>query len=676
MTRQNSPEDRRRIASEPPETTHRCTIWLKTDGTIAAVTDLFLETTGFTREEFVGHDALTLLSRSAVEDAPVEDGGDDALAEAIQRLLDADTIAVETVETEIPTADGDTASFTLDLVSRPSDEEFRGSVGVHPTESEQEIRDRELWVKTHAMDDADIALCLSDPNRPDNPLIYVNKGFEEVTGYTASEAIGQNCRFLQGEETDPETVDQLREAVDEGEPASVELKNYRKDGTPFWNRVEVVPIRDESGDIVHFLGSQRDITERKQREQQLREQREQLLALDQLNRVIRGINSALVSMSTREEVEEIVCERLADSSSYAAAWIGEVNSARGTITPRASAGIDTASLSSETESLDATDGERASPAMRATRSQEVEVVTDVEDEPDSEWRSWALENGYRSVAAVPIGFQEFQYDVLTIYSSREHGFTGQERDAVAQLREIVGHAINAIERKEALLDNIVVQLEFVMRDPESPLFAATDGSDCTVTYERTIPLADDKAIQFIRVHGMGWEEVRTALTDDPSVDHARVVSEREDGCLVEIRSPETPITSKLAGYGGQVVEAVVEDGEFRVVVEVPHEIDLREIATAVQRAYPDAELVAQRSTTRSVQTLKQFQSALASRLTDKQQAALEAAFAAGYFTWPRESTGEEIAEGLGIAPATFHEHLRNGLSQLLGASLEGADRSD
>ncbi|WP_224449585.1 bacterio-opsin activator domain-containing protein [Haloprofundus salilacus] len=676
MTHQNPPEDGRRIASGAPDTTHRCTIWLQTDGTIAAVTDRFLETTRYTREEFVGRDALSVLTREV--DEP-DDEANDALAKAIQRLLDANTISVETVETEVPTADDDTASFALDLISRPPDEEFRGSVGVQPDESEQGIHGRDRWVKIRAMDDASIALCLTDPRRPGNPLIYVNRGFEAVTGYTAEEAIGQNCRFLQGDDTDPEAVDQLREAVDEGEPASVELKNYRKDGTPFWNQVEVVPIRDENGEIVHFLGSQRDVTERKQRERKLREQREQLLALDQINRVIQGINSALVSMSTREEVEELVCRRLADSSSYAAAWIGEVNSARGTITPRASDGIDTAALESETEALDVAnaDDERfASPAMRATRTQEVVVVSNIEDEADSEWSAWALENGYNSAAAVPIGFQEFQYDVLTIYSSRDHAFSGQERGAVAQLREIVGHAINAIERKEALLDNIVVELEFVMRDPSSPLFGATNDGDCTVTYERTIPLADDKAIQFIRVNGMGWEEVRTALTDDPSVDHARVVSEQEDGCLVEIRSPETPITSKLATYGGQVVEAVVEDGEFRVVVEVPHEIDIREIATAVQRAYPDAELVAQRSTTRSVQTLKQFQSALASRLTDKQQAALEAAFVAGYFTWPRESTGEEIAEGLGIAPATFHEHLRNGLAQLLGASLEGADRSN
>ncbi|WP_224335639.1 bacterio-opsin activator domain-containing protein [Haloprofundus halobius] len=672
MTHQDSPTDGRRIASESPDATHRCTIWLKTDGTIAAVTDLFLETTGYSREEFVGQDALSLL---AGDTADTVDGDEDTpLAKAIQRLLDADTISVETVETEVPTADGGYASFALDLISRPPDEEFRGSVGIQPDEGKQGIRDRELWVKTRAMDDASIALCLTDPNRPDNPLIYVNNGFEEVTGYTAEEVVGQNCRFLQGAGTDPETVDQLREAVDEGEHASVELKNYRKDGTPFWNQVEVVPIRDEDGEIVHFLGTQRDVTERKQRERQLREQREQLVALDQINRIIRSINSALVSISTREEVEEIVCERLADSPSYAAAWIGEVNSARGTITRRASAGIDASALDSE--NTDEGDDQFASPAMEATRTQDVEVVTDLENEPESEWRSWALEHGYRSAAAVPIGFQEFQYDILTIYSEREHGFSGQERDAVTQLREIVGHAINAIERKEALLDNIVVELEFVMRDPNSPLFAATDDSDCTVTYERTIPLADDKAIQFIRVHGMGWEEVQSALTDDPSVDHARVVSEQEDGCLVEIRSPETPITSKLATYGGQVAEAVVEDGEFRVVVEVPHEIDIREIATAVQRAYPDAELVAQRSTTRSVQTLKQFQSALASRLTDKQQAALEAAFAAGYFTWPRESTGEEIAEGLGIAPATFHEHLRNGLAQLLGAALEGTDRSD
>jgi predicted DNA binding protein len=109
---------------------------------------------------------------------------------------------------------------------------------------------------------------------------------------------------------------------------------------------------------------------------------------------------------------------------------------------------------------------------------------------------------------------------------------------------------------------------------------------------------------------------------------------------------------------------------MRVVVDLTHEVNVREVIDVIRSRYSDSELVAQRSTTRSVQTLKEFRSAIGDRLTEKQRSALEAAYAAGYFSWPRESTGEEIANALGVSPPTFHQHLRLGLEELLSASLD------
>jgi len=128
---------------------------------------------------------------------------------------------------------------------------------------------RELQVKEQALDEAPVGVTLADPHREDQPLVYLNEGFERITGYTASECYGRNCRFLQGEHTDPEPVARLREGIDAGEPVSVELRNYRADGTPFWNRVTVTPIRDDEGKVQALLGIQRDVTERREREQRL-----------------------------------------------------------------------------------------------------------------------------------------------------------------------------------------------------------------------------------------------------------------------------------------------------------------------------------------------------------------------------------------------------------------------
>ena len=119
------------------------------------------------------------------------------------------------------------------------------------------------------------AVTLSDPRLPDQPLIYVNAAFTAITGYTAQEVVGRNCRFLQGPQTDRAVVAQIRAAIAAGESLSVELLNYRKDGTPFWNEVALSPVRTAGGEVHTFIGLQHDITARKQAEQVSRLEQEQ-----------------------------------------------------------------------------------------------------------------------------------------------------------------------------------------------------------------------------------------------------------------------------------------------------------------------------------------------------------------------------------------------------------------
>ena len=135
--------------------------------------------------------------------------------------------------------------------------------------TERKEREQTLTRRTHAIEDAPVGIAISDPNRADNPLMYVNDAFVEMTGYSREEALGENCRFLQGEHTDPDRVDRLREAIDAEEPVSVTLRNYRKDGTEFWNHLEVAPVTTDTGEVVNYVGFQQDVTDRKQRQAQL-----------------------------------------------------------------------------------------------------------------------------------------------------------------------------------------------------------------------------------------------------------------------------------------------------------------------------------------------------------------------------------------------------------------------
>ncbi len=101
-----------------------------------------------------------------------------------------------------------------------------------------------------------VAACVSDPRQSDNPIIACNDAFLILTGYTRSEVLGRNCRFLRGPGTEPERTQQLRDAIAVHQPLMVEILNYKKDGTPFRNAVMIAPLFDAQGQIEYYLGSQ------------------------------------------------------------------------------------------------------------------------------------------------------------------------------------------------------------------------------------------------------------------------------------------------------------------------------------------------------------------------------------------------------------------------------------
>jgi PAS domain S-box-containing protein len=115
------------------------------------------------------------------------------------------------------------------------------------------------------------SLTLADFRRPDMPLIYVNQGFERMTGYTRQEAIGRNCRFLQGASTDSGAVVRMKRALVDEETVIFDLINYWKDRSQFWNRISLRPVVNGRGKATHFVGIQSDITRMRDVEQRLYE---------------------------------------------------------------------------------------------------------------------------------------------------------------------------------------------------------------------------------------------------------------------------------------------------------------------------------------------------------------------------------------------------------------------
>lgn len=131
-------------------------------------------------------------------------------------------------------------------------------------------------VLTQILDSCVNGVTLSDPDYEDSPIVYANKAFADMCGYEQSEIIGRNCRFLQGSDRDQPELDRLRAAIKKSEPVEVTLRNYRKNGELFHNRLVVKPLFDERGHVVYFLGIQYDITEQVAAQEEIKNLTEKL----------------------------------------------------------------------------------------------------------------------------------------------------------------------------------------------------------------------------------------------------------------------------------------------------------------------------------------------------------------------------------------------------------------
>lgn len=108
-------------------------------------------------------------------------------------------------------------------------------------------------------DEAEMSVVISNPHLPDNPMIYVSEEFERQTGYSTDEAIGRNCRFLQGPDTNTHAIEAIRQGLKAQTTFTIDILNYRKDGTPFTNRLRIRPLVDENGDLMYFVGAQNPV---------------------------------------------------------------------------------------------------------------------------------------------------------------------------------------------------------------------------------------------------------------------------------------------------------------------------------------------------------------------------------------------------------------------------------
>ncbi|WP_257299262.1 bacterio-opsin activator domain-containing protein [Haloarchaeobius sp. FL176] len=521
-------------------------------------------------------------------------------------------------------------------------------------------------LKERALDEAPVGITIADANAPDMPLVYVNESFERLTGYEREFAIGRNCRFLQGEDSDPEAIQAMRDAIEAQESESVELVNYTKDGERFWNRVDIAPVRNSAGEVTHYVGFQTDVTDRVDAERTA-EHRAAMLdteraglehLLDRVNGVVQETTRALVESTTRAGIERNVTELLADTDPYTCAWIGEPDLADDSIRPSAIVG---GSSDDDALELSRSDG----PVARAIETGEVQVAT-VEELSTAAWHEARTDGQFEMLAAIPLVYRDARYGVLTVYTSDAEALDEREAAILAALGRMVATAVSAAETRRTLTADDIVELSFHVDDPAVFFVDVAQQADATLSYAGSVYRDDDTLGMFFTVESDDPDAVVAIAEEHDDVAAAKVITRNEGISLVEFSIGSSGLLSTLAEYGGDVTDIEASPETTTVEVELPREANARTVVDNVEQAFEGVSLGAYRERQRAATTKQEFIAALEDELTDRQLTALQRAYFGDFFEWPRPTSGDDLAESMGIARSTYHQHLRAAERKLVG----------
>jgi PAS domain S-box-containing protein len=555
-------------------------------------------------------------------------------------------------------ADGRRVRLTALVCARREDDRLAGFTAV--LRRADADGDRTAGAYQRAVEAAGQPMCLAAVS---GEIEYVNAAFEELLGYSRAEAVGRTAEDLlsSGEDTDAFYAE-LRETVLEGETWTGQLTARRKSGERVHVRQTVAPVLDDDGDVAFVAVVGTDVTERVRRERSLARRCETLEGLEALVADINAAGRELIEASTREEIEAAVCEALADSDAYRGAWVGETDPGDPRVRPREWAGLPAGEEGPVDVASAALEGAIEAGEPRVTGG---EFPADVV----GPFEAGAV-GGARAAGVVPIAYGETTYGVLVVFTDRATAFGDRERTLLGDLGARVGHAVTAIERRNLLLADTVVELEFECTDDAAFLVAATRERDCACTLEAVVPVSETSLLFYVTLSDDQPDAFLDSATTAEGVVDARYIREYGDRSLLEFTVEGSSPALTLTDLGATIRAAVVESGVQTVRAEIAREADVRSVVEGLQAAFPGTSLRAKQAVDQPVETVAEFQDSLAEKLTDKQRAALRAAYFAGYFDWPRGSTAEEVADSMGVSSPTLHNHLRKAERKLLASFFE------
>lgn len=388
---------------------------------------------------------------------------------------------------------------------------------------------------------------------------------------------------------------------------------------------------------------------------------DRLSDLDDVTDLVFGLERAVTAADSRTDMERTVTERLAALDRVAFAWIGRVETDEGRVVPTASAG-------GERDYLDAVDWTLApshsEPAVVAARDRQTAAFTGVASGLDTKpWRREALARGVQSVQAVPLAGDGAFAGVLAVYFTDDSVGSGLWDRALEHVAAIVAHGAGTRDRKRALLSDAVVEVELRLTGGDD-FFSRTARAVGTDLCLDGVAARDDRLVLFLATPGCDGDAIERAIERDPAAVSVTTV-QRDGDSLFEVVVREERLLSNVVDAGATPKSVEGTADWTRVVLALPSDGDVEGLVDSLERQYDQVTLRSRRERNRPVAREQYVWAKLEESLTDRQLETLRTAYLSGYFEWPRESTGEEVAELLDISQPTFSRHLRTAERKLL-----------
>lgn len=454
------------------------------------------------------------------------------------------------------------------------------------------------------------------------------------------------------------------------------------------------------------------------RERELKRQNTRLEHLNDANQIRQEIEQLLLMADSRDEIERGICDQLTDLEACSMAWIGTPDPSGNQLRPRSQAGRDHGYL--EAVPVTTVDDSAAEPAGQTARTRTPTYVENIADSVhDGAWRAEALSQTFQSVYAVPLVYDGFLYGVLSLYADDRNAFDERLRSVLAELGETIGYSIDAVKRRHSSFEDDVTEVELEIErgsvfselatelDAAVELEGATTGEEGPIVFvsvdEAVADSGTDTDTDTDTGTGTGSDPDATPDTasnpdsnadgasesdtaDDSSatdtssdsdaanttsnafpletvtgVSDGTCIADTDGRILLQLQLTGPFLGSVVDTHGGALRSLAVEtDGTARALVDVPDAVEIRDILSGLNRRDFTASMIARRE--QPVETHTPLDAAsrnsLLDRLTDRQREVVQTAYHGGYFEWPRQTTGEELAASLDISSPAFHKHIR------------------